>query len=77
MTDPQVALSMLGIFILLVFLGFPIAFTLMAMGIMFGYYAFYDEGRMWRAFNRLGEDAGIGEQWSLWVQGFFNNRIFD
>ncbi|MBQ2261422.1 MAG: TRAP transporter large permease subunit [Loktanella sp.] len=77
MTDPQVALSMLGIFILLVFLGFPIAFTLMAMGIGFGYYAFYDEGRMWRAFNRLGEEAGSWEQFSLWVQGFFNNRIFD
>jgi tripartite ATP-independent transporter DctM subunit len=77
MTDPQVALSMLGIFILLVFLGFPIAFTLMAMGIMFGYYAFYDEGRMWRAFNRLGEEASLWDQWSLWVQGFFNNRIFD
>ena len=77
MTDPQVALSMLGIFIILVFLGFPIAFTLMAMGIGFGYYAFYDEGRMWRAFNRLGEDAGTWEQTSLWFQGFFNNRIFD
>jgi len=77
MTDPQVALSMLGIFIVLVFLGFPIAFTLMAMGIMFGYYAFYDESRMWRAFNRLGEDAGTWEQVSLWFQGLFNNRIFD
>ena len=77
MTDPQVALSMLGIFILLVFLGFPIAFTLMAMGIGFGYYAFYDEGRMWRAFNRLGEEAGSWESISLWFQGFFNNRIFD
>ncbi len=77
MTDPQVALSMLGIFIILVFLGFPIAFTLMAMGIGFGYYAFYDPNRMWRAFNRLDEDAGLWESVNLWVQGFFNNRIFD
>ncbi|WP_322895866.1 MULTISPECIES: TRAP transporter large permease subunit [unclassified Yoonia] len=77
MTDPQVALSMLGIFIILVFLGFPIAFTLMAMAIGFGYYAFYDEGRMWRSFNRLGEEAGFWESTSLWIEGFFNNRIFD
>jgi tripartite ATP-independent transporter DctM subunit len=76
-TDPQVALMMLGIFIALVFLGFPIAYTLMAMGIGFGYYAYYDEGRMWRAFSRLGEDAGSWDQWSLWLDGFFNNRIFD
>ena len=44
---------MLGIFIVLVFLGFPIAFTLMAMGIGFGYYAYYEPDRMWRTFNRL------------------------
>ncbi len=77
MTDPQVALLMLGLFIVFVFLGFPIAFTLMAMGIGFGYYAYYDEGRMWRAFNRLGEEAGGWESFTLWIQGFFNNRIFD
>jgi tripartite ATP-independent transporter DctM subunit len=77
MTDPQVALLMLGLFIVVVFLGFPIAFTLMAMGIGFGYYAYYDAGRMWRAFDRLGEDAGSWESFSLWVEGFFNNRIFD
>ena len=49
MTGPQLALSMLGIFIALVFLGFPIAFTLMALGIFFGYYAYFDVGRMWRS----------------------------
>ncbi len=57
MTDPQVALLMLGLFIFLVFLGFPIAFTLMAMGIGFGYYAYFDADRMWRALNRLDETA--------------------
>ena len=77
MTDPQVALMMLGIFIMLVFLGFPIAFTLMALGIGFGYYAYFDEGRMWRSFNRLTEDAGWWESTSLWIEGFYNNRIFD
>ena len=39
MTDPQVAVSMLGIFILTILLGFPIAFTLIAMGLGFGFYA--------------------------------------
>jgi tripartite ATP-independent transporter DctM subunit len=41
MTDPQVAILMLSLFILLVLLGFPIAFTLLAMGVAFGYYAYY------------------------------------
>lgn len=41
MTDPQIAILMLGLFIVLVLLGFPIAFTLLAMGVGFGYYAYY------------------------------------
>ena len=41
MTDPQVAIVMLCLFIVLVLLGFPIAFTLLAMGVGFGYYAYY------------------------------------
>ncbi|MCU0790523.1 MAG: TRAP transporter large permease subunit, partial [Nitratireductor sp.] len=57
--------------------GFPIAFTLMAMGIGFGYYAYFDAGRMWRSFNRLDETAGWWDSTSLWLEGFFNNRIFD
>ena len=77
MTDPQVALLMLGLFIVIVFLGFPIAFTLMAMGIGFGYYAYYDERRMWRVFDRLEETAGSWESWQAWLQGYFDNRIFD
>ncbi|WP_322890499.1 MULTISPECIES: TRAP transporter large permease [unclassified Yoonia] len=77
MTDPQVALMMLGIFIVLVFLGFPIAFTLMAMGIGFGYYAYYDPSRMWRAYNRLAEDADGWTSFTTWIEGFYNNRIFD
>jgi tripartite ATP-independent transporter DctM subunit len=76
-TDPQVALMMLGIFIILVFLGFPIAFTLMALGIGFGYYAYFDAGRQWRSFDRLEETAGTFETWAAWFEGFLNNRIFD
>ncbi len=41
MTDPQVAILMLGSFIFIILLGFPIAFTLMAMGVGFGYYAYF------------------------------------
>ena len=46
MTDPQVAILMLSLFIFLVLLGFPIAFTLMAMGVGFGYYAYFEEGNL-------------------------------
>ena len=45
MTDPQIALFMLGAFIFIIMLGFPIAFTLMAMGVGFGYYAYFDAAR--------------------------------
>ena len=41
MSNPQLALLMLGLFIFIIMLGFPIAFTLMAMGVMFGYYAYF------------------------------------
>jgi len=41
MTDPQVAIFMLSIIIFLVLLGFPIAFTLVPMGVGFGYYAYF------------------------------------
>ncbi|MDH5355889.1 MAG: TRAP transporter large permease subunit [Gammaproteobacteria bacterium] len=54
MTDPQIAIFMLGLFIFMVLLGFPIAFTLVAMGLGFGYYAYYDELRMDHIFdNRI------------------------
>ncbi len=41
MTNPEIALLMLGAFIFIIMLGFPIAFTLVAMGVGFGYYAYY------------------------------------
>ena len=37
MSDPVLGMVMLGSFILIVLLGFPVAFTLMAMGIAFGH----------------------------------------
>ncbi len=54
MSDPVVAVFMLGLFIFMVMLGFPIAFTLIAMGLGFGYYAYYDVERMQTIFdNRI------------------------
>lgn len=44
MTNPQVAIFMLCLFIFLVMLGFPIAFTLLAMGVGFGFYAYHQAG---------------------------------
>lgn len=54
LTNPEVAILMMGIFLFAVLLGFPIAFTLMAMGIGFGYYAYYDATMMEHIFdNRI------------------------
>jgi len=78
MTDPQVAVSMLGLFLLSIFLGFPIAFTLMAMAVFFGYYAYFDAGRMWRGYERAVEQgADSWTLWQTWFEGLFNNRVFD
>ena len=52
MTDPQVGMLMLGLFIFIIMLGFPIAFTLIAMGVGFGYYAYYTPGQEFFA-NRI------------------------
>ncbi len=42
MTNPEVAILMLSLFIVMVLFGFPVAFTLLAMGVGFGYYAYLD-----------------------------------
>ena len=47
MTDPQVAILMLGLLLLAIMLGFPIAFTLVAMGVSFGFYAYYKPWVPW------------------------------
>ena len=46
LTNPEIAILMMVIFLFAVLLGFPIAFTLMAMGLGFGYYAYFDPTRM-------------------------------
>ncbi len=45
MTDPQVGMLMLGLVIFIIMRGFPIAFTLIAMGVGFGYYAYFTPGQ--------------------------------
>src|SRR3972149_6502039 len=52
MTDPQSGKFMLGLFIFIIMLGFPIAFPLIAMGVGFGYYAYYTPGQDFFA-NRI------------------------
>ncbi len=65
MTDPQIAVFMLGIFILVILLGFPIAFTLMAMGVGFGYYAYYDAERMRSIFDNRIFDLLVNQTYSV------------
>ena len=76
--DAYIAIAMLLLLVAVIFLGFPIAFTLMALGIGFGYYAYFDPSRMWRAYDRAVENGADGFTLAqLWIEGLFNNRIFD
>src|SRR5262245_27039368 len=40
MTDPQLGVLMLALFVVAILLGFPIAFTLMALGVSFAFFAY-------------------------------------
>ena len=54
LTNPEIAIFMMGLFLFAVLLGFPIAFTLLAMGVGFGYFAYYDPVQMEHLFdNRI------------------------
>jgi tripartite ATP-independent transporter DctM subunit len=44
-SDPVLALVMLGILVFTIMIGFPVAFTLMALGVGFGYYAYFQPGQ--------------------------------
>ena len=46
LTNPEIAILMMSLFLFAGLLGFPIAFTLLAMGVGFGYYAYFDPTRM-------------------------------
>ena len=42
MSDPRLGLTMLGLIVVTIMMGFPTAFTLMGLGMIFGYIAFWD-----------------------------------
>jgi len=65
LTNPEIALMMMGIFLFLVLLGFPIAFTLLAMGVAFGYYAYYNPETMNTIFDNRVFDLVVQNTYSV------------
>ena len=56
MSDPLLGLMMLGLIVVAIMMGFPTAFTLMGLGMIFGYIAFWDPAHHWwqnRAFDLM------------------------
>jgi TRAP-type mannitol/chloroaromatic compound transport system permease large subunit len=47
MSDPALGLTMLTLIVVVIMMGFPTAFTLMGLGMFFGYIAFYDPSHAW------------------------------
>ena len=47
MSDPALGLTMLGLIVVAIMMGFPTAFTLMGLGMIFGYIAFWAPGQPW------------------------------
>jgi TRAP-type mannitol/chloroaromatic compound transport system permease large subunit len=47
MSDPSLGLTMLGLIVIAIMMGFPTAFTLMGLGAVFGYIAFWTAGQHW------------------------------
>src|SRR6201988_2949222 len=47
MSDPSLGLTMLGLIVAAIMMGFPTAFTLMGLGMIFGYIAFGDPAHHW------------------------------
>jgi TRAP-type mannitol/chloroaromatic compound transport system permease large subunit len=47
MSHPALGLAMLGLSVLAIMLGFPTAFTLMGLGMLFGFVAFWEPGLAW------------------------------
>ena len=52
MSDPALGLLMLTLIVIVIMMGFPTAFTLMGLGMFFGFIAFYVPGQSW-ADNRV------------------------
>ncbi|TCU20146.1 TRAP transporter large permease [Rhizobium sullae] len=47
MSDPFLGLMMLMLIVIVIMMGFPTAFTLMGLGMLFGFYAFYNPAEHW------------------------------
>jgi TRAP-type mannitol/chloroaromatic compound transport system permease large subunit len=47
MSDPILGLTMLGLIVVAIMMGFPTAFTLMGLGMIFGYLAFWNPALPW------------------------------
>ncbi|MFZ0093734.1 MAG: TRAP transporter large permease subunit [Pseudolabrys sp.] len=47
MSDPALGLLMLTLIVIVIMMGFPTAFTLMGLGMFFGYIAFYNPSHPW------------------------------
>ena len=47
MSDPALGLLMLALIVVVIMMGFPTAFTLMGLGMFFGFYAFFDPSQHW------------------------------
>jgi TRAP-type mannitol/chloroaromatic compound transport system permease large subunit len=59
-TNPEVALLIVSILT-----GFPIAFTLMGMGVLFGFYAYYDASRAEGVAENRVFDLLVNQTWSV------------
>jgi TRAP-type mannitol/chloroaromatic compound transport system permease large subunit len=68
MSNAALGLTMLGLIVVVIMMGFPTAFTLMGLGMMFGFVAFYDPSTPWldnkifdlmveRAFGAMNNDT--------------------
>ncbi len=47
MSDPALGLLMLGLIVVVIMMGFPTAFTLMGLGMVFGFIAYFKSGQAW------------------------------
>jgi TRAP-type mannitol/chloroaromatic compound transport system permease large subunit len=47
MSNAALGMTMLSLIVVVILLGFPTAFTLMGLGMLFGFVAFYDPGQPW------------------------------
>jgi tripartite ATP-independent transporter DctM subunit len=67
MTDPQIAIMMMGLFVIFVLLGFPICFTLIAMGVIFGYYAYAQPDQLDHIFQNQIFDLLVNQTYSVMI----------